>query len=181
MFIDGELASLGPLYPDRADFVGSMERWVNDNDATRLMFTGLMPTSFSALRSMWTEDVEDPNTVAFSVYSTGPLIGTAGLYSINWIARTAEFRIFLGNKEYWGKGIGTEVTRLVVRYGFERLNLHNIWLGVNVENRAAVRVYEKAGFTHEGRLRQCFYRNNRYYDVFRMSLLREEWKCTEQQ
>jgi RimJ/RimL family protein N-acetyltransferase len=90
--------------------------------------------------------------------------------------RTAEFRIFLGNKAYWTRGIGTECTKLMVVYGFEKLNLNRIWLGVNADNIGGVRAYEKAGFIKEGILRQEQYRNFRYYDVVRMSVLRSEYE-----
>jgi len=125
-----------------------------------------------ALKMLQSKDDE----VLFSIWSADNFIGTTGLYSINSIAHSAEFRIFIGDKEFWGRGIATECAQLLVDYGFNRLNLNMIWLGVNTENKAAVRVYEKAGFTHEGRLRQVQYRNGRYYDVFRLSILREEWE-----
>jgi RimJ/RimL family protein N-acetyltransferase len=90
--------------------------------------------------------------------------------------RTAEFRVFLGNKTFWNRGIGTESTKLMVVYGFEKMNLNRIWLGVNTENIGGVHAYEKAGFAKEGILRQEQYRNFRYYDVIRMSILRCEYE-----
>jgi RimJ/RimL family protein N-acetyltransferase len=103
-------------------------------------------------------------------------IGTTGLYSINWIMRAAEFRVFIGNKAFWNRGIGTECTKLMVVYGLEKLNLNRIWLGVNADNLGGVHAYEKAGFVREGVLRQEQYRNFRYYDVIRMSILRTEYE-----
>ena len=72
-------------------------------------------------------------------------IGTTGLYLINWVARRAQFRILLGNYKDSNKGIGTDTTKLVIEYGFKRLNLEMIYLGVNVENIQALRVYKNAG------------------------------------
>jgi RimJ/RimL family protein N-acetyltransferase len=89
--------------------------------------------------------------------------------------RNASFRVFIGDKLSWDRGIGTDCARLMLRYGFEKLNLNRIWLGVNAANERAVRAYEKAGFVREGLLRQEQFRNARYYDVVRMAVLREEY------
>ena len=180
-FIQGENIALHKLAPDRLHSL-MMAEWLTDNEVTQLLFAGLLPTSQKAVREEWRASIQNPNEIAFIIYS-GPLgyvtekefIGTAGLYTINWIARTADFRIFIGDKGRWGQGIGTKVTRLVLDYAFNKLNLQMVGLGVNTENKAAVRVYEKAGFVHEGTLRRVQYRNGRYYDVYRMSILQEEF------
>ena len=60
-------------------------------------------------------------------------------------------------------------------YGFDRLNLNRIWLGITSENKRGIRAYEKAGFRHEGALRQDIYRNSLYYDSVRMAVVRDEY------
>jgi RimJ/RimL family protein N-acetyltransferase len=65
--------------------------------------------------------------------------------------------------------------RLLLRVGFETLNLNRIFLQVDAENKGAIRAYEKAGFVHEGRWRQADYREGRYHDDLFMSVLRSEW------
>jgi RimJ/RimL family protein N-acetyltransferase len=156
----------------------SMLPWINDSEVTRLLFTGDRPASLERLTEQWESDVRSQNNIAFAacLREDDRFVGTTGLYSINAIARSAEFRVFIGEKGQWNKGIGTELTRLMIVYGFEKLNLNRVWLGVNGDNAAAVRAYEKAGFVREGVLRQEQFRNNRYYDVIRMSILREEYQ-----
>lgn len=169
-----ELHGLEPAGPQAHMVAG----WLNDNRVTSLLFAGLYPAEHDAIREEWRHSLQNPNEIVFMVYAGSAhdeFIGTTGLYSINWVARTAEYRIFLGNKEFWGQGLGTGVTKCVLRYAFEKLNLHSIWVGVNVENKGSVRMCEKAGFVHEGTLRQIYYRNGRYYDVYRLSQLKEEW------
>lgn len=178
-FIRSSQIALHGLEPDNLHSQ-LMEEWLNDNDVTRLLFAGLYPADAKEIQKEWKQSVQNPNEIAFMVYfGAGPepreFVGTVGLYVINWIARTAEFRIFLGDKNCWGRGAGTGATRLVLDYAFNKLNLQMVGLGVNTENKAAVRVYEKAGFVHEGRLRRVQYRNGRYYDVYRMSILQEEF------
>ena len=174
-FIAGTHVYLRSL--ERSDLT-SMGAWTNDHDVTSLLFTGLRPSNVELLNEQWEHDQRNQNEITLAICDreSEALIGTTGLYSINWVMRHAEFRIFLGNKNFWNRGIGTECTKLMVVYGFEKLNLNKVWLGVNAENEGGVRAYEKAGMIREGVLRQEQYRNFRYYDAIRMSILRSEFE-----
>jgi RimJ/RimL family protein N-acetyltransferase len=103
------------------------------------------------------------------------LIGSCGFISIDWRNRSSEFGINIGEKSYWNQGYGTEAVRLLVQHGFHTLNLHRIFLRVFETNRRAIRAYEKAGFTLEGRQRQAEFRRGKYIDVLVMSILQDEF------
>jgi diamine N-acetyltransferase len=102
------------------------------------------------------------------------LIGNCALLDIDWRNRSAELGILIGDKDYWGRGFGTEAMQLLVKHAFETLNLHRVWLRVYETNPRAIRDYEKAGFVLEGRQRQAEIKNGKYIDVLVMSLLRDE-------
>ena len=102
-------------------------------------------------------------------------VGHVALVHPDWVSGMVTFYIVLLDKETWGKGFGTEATKLIVDYGFNMLNLNRIQLHVNAENEAAKAVYKKIGFKHEGTLRQAMYKNNKYYDFWLMSILAEEF------
>ncbi|MHB8540303.1 MAG: GNAT family N-acetyltransferase [Candidatus Acidiferrales bacterium] len=174
-FLAGSKVNLRSL--ERGDFQ-AMADWLNDDEVTRLLFMGLWPSNLELLTAQWERDRQSPEEVTFAVCDakTGAFVGTTGLYRIQWVMRTAEFRIFLGDKTVWNRGFGTECATLMAGYGFEKLNLNKVWLGVNSENIGGVRAYERAGFVHEGILRQEQYRNFRYYDAIRMSMLRCEYE-----
>jgi len=82
--------------------------------------------------------------------------------------------VYLGEKEYWGRGYATDAVRTMCRYGFDKMRLHKITLTVVTENRAAHHIYRKVGFVEEGRLRQVFRRDGQWYDMFTMGLLEGE-------
>ncbi len=105
------------------------------------------------------------------------LVGATGLHRVDSRNRHAEFGISIGDKSAWGKGHGTEATRLLVQHAFDTLNLNRVWLHVYEYNEAALRVYQKVGFRTEGRLRQDVFRDGRYWDTVVMAVLREEWKA----
>lgn len=174
-FIQGHRVHLRSL--ERED-LRLMSEWLNDADVTRLLFMGLFPANLESLVAQWERDRSNPEEVTFAVCAkaSNRFVGTTGLYRIHWVMRTGEFRIFLGDKKAWNRGLGTECARLMVVYAFEKLNLNKVWLGVNTENAGGVKAYQKAGFMQEGILRQEQYRNFRYYDAIRMSLLRSEYE-----
>ena len=104
----------------------------------------------------------------------GKLVGDCGLRKIDWKSRKAEFFITIGEKQLWGKGLGSDALRIVIRLAFHRMNLNRLWLTTLADNSRAVRCYEKCGFVREGLLRQESFVDGKYRDVFMMGLLRED-------
>ena len=121
----------------------------------------------------------DQIALGIVVRDSGQLIGATGLHNINWPNRSAEFGIIIGDRGQQGLGLGGEATRLMVRYGFEELNLNRIGLSVFSDHPRAIRAYRRAGFVEEGRRRQAFFRNGKYHDELCFGLLRSEWKRGE--
>ena len=65
--------------------------------------------------------------------------------------------------------------KLLLGHGFETLNLNRIMLEVHSTNPRAVKSYQNAGFTIEGRKRQGMYKGGKYIDILIMGILRDEW------
>ena len=176
-FLQGSLTLLRPLAGD--DFA-LLSKWLNDPEVTYFMFYGQRPQTEEQIRELLLKQVQDQSNVVCMVLDkkSGNPIGFAGLYDMHFTSQKADFRILIGEKRFWGKGYGTEVTELLTFYGFDRLNLHRIYLGATLENKGALRAYEKAGFKKEGVLRDDIYRNSQYYDSVRMAILREDYYKT---
>ncbi len=102
-------------------------------------------------------------------------IGGCGFHSIDSRNRHAELGIFIGARDYWNRGYGTDAVQTLVGWGFYTLNLHRVFLRVFADNGRAIRAYEKAGFVPEGRLRQDNFSAGAYRDTLLMGLLRSEW------
>ena len=174
-FLIGERIYLRGL--ERGDLDTNYFQWFNDAEVTKYMVHGIFPNSMQAMQEFFDHVTTSEHDVVFAVVDreTETHIGNVGLHRIDWVRRLAEFGIIIGEKEFWGRGYGTEATRLMVEYGFERLNLNRIFLGVHADHEAGIRAYEKAGFTIEGRLRQEMYTNGRYCDRLIMGILRDEY------
>lgn len=106
---------------------------------------------------------------------TNSYIGNVNLTDIQPINHSAEFSILIGNVTYRSQGIGTAATKLMIKYAFEDLNLHRIYLTVLQENIPAVKLYKKNGFKEDGILRESVFKNGKYCNMLAMSLLRHEY------
>jgi len=102
-------------------------------------------------------------------------IGTTQFHNLDWRCRSAEVGILIGEKTLWNQGYGTETMKLMLKHGFESLNLHRIWLQVYAKNKRGIRAYEKVGYQFEGQFREAHYQHGQYFDVHFMSVLRPEW------
>jgi len=102
-------------------------------------------------------------------------IGWIDLKNFDLNNKQAELGIAIGNKEYWGKGIGKSAIKLMLKIGFEELNLNKIWLRVDYDNEGAIKCYSKIGFISEGMMRQDRYRKGIFVDRYRMSILKGEF------
>jgi ribosomal-protein-alanine N-acetyltransferase len=173
---EGSLVLLRPL--ERADLNERYLSWLNDSEVTRYTEIGTFPSTAEDLENYYRSIMGSKNDVMLAVVEkkSGRHIGNVKLGPIHWIHRRATFGILIGEKECWGKGIGLEATRLMVSYGFDRLNLRRIDLGVFAEHEAAVRCYEKAGFKVEGRMREDLFLDGKYRDRLWMGLLRSDHK-----
>lgn len=103
------------------------------------------------------------------------LVGFVVLWGLEWTHGEAIVSIALGEPEYWGKGLGTEAMRMILRYAFTELNLHRVTLWVFGYNQRAIRSYEKAGFQKEGVVRELVSRDGQRHDVHIMGILWEDW------
>ncbi|GAA4527093.1 GNAT family N-acetyltransferase [Amycolatopsis samaneae] len=98
-------------------------------------------------------------------------VGDAALTEIDADNASAGFRIALSAAAEFGRGYGTEATRLLLDYAFDVVGLHRVGLEVFDFNTRARRVYEKCGFTAEGVLREALRWDGEWHDVIRMGVL----------
>jgi RimJ/RimL family protein N-acetyltransferase len=112
----------------------------------------------------------------FAIEADGLYIGFVGL-RVHDDEQSGSYRIGIESPEYWGRGYGTEVARLMLRYAFGTLGLHRVHLKVAAYNVRARRSYQKSGFRVEGVLRESFQVDGEWQDDVLMAVLREEWEA----
>lgn len=145
-------------------------QWVNTEEFARLLGRCL-PVTHQQHEAWYRSQVGSTSSVFFAVetLSEQRYLGNVWLYNIHWVNRNAELRILLGAEEARGRGFGTGACRLLLRFAFEKLGLHKVYLYVSAVNPRAVRAFEKAGFVEEGVLKDEFFVDGRYVDVKRMA------------
>jgi len=162
----------------KKDIYGNWFNWFNDSEVTYYLYSGERPNSYERLEKYYLgiQDSESDFVFAIILKENNEHIGNCGLHEVDWVNRRAALGIVIGQKGYRGIGIGQETSKLLIRYGFETLNLNRIYLGVNNEHREAIECYKKCGFIEEGISKKEIYRNGKYYDALRMGILIEDYK-----
>lgn len=173
--IIGERVALGPY--DR-DLLPLYLKWINDFEVTRHVLDRLTPwTKERRLANYERYSQGGPDYADFMVYERETLrpIGYTTLEDIDHMHRTATFGILIGEKDCWGKGYGTETTRLMLDYAFTLLRLHNVLLQVDKDNERAVQAYTHAGFRVIGERREAHYLAGQIGGVLYMDCLASEF------
>lgn len=172
----GERVLLRPVTV--ADAPGLVEL-LGDPESRRLTGThGHDGPDIEADAQRWYASVADRTDrldLAIRARSDGEFVGEAVLNELDEANRSCSFRICLVGPRVFGRGYGTEATRLLLGHAFETVGLNRVGLEVFAFNPRARRVYEKVGFVHEGTRRQALRWDGEWVDAHDMSVLAEEW------
>jgi RimJ/RimL family protein N-acetyltransferase len=165
---------LRAMEPEDADLVHG---WYEHADTARLM--GEMPRSLARRRadaqSAVGESGRDWFAFVICLMADDRPIGRADIFEIDRYNGSAGFGLAIGEHDLRGGGLGTEAVDAITDFCFGQLRLERVWLVTDSVNLRAQRVYEKAGFVHEARLRRAFYQDGIFQDDIRMAILRDEW------
>jgi RimJ/RimL family protein N-acetyltransferase len=178
----GELVCLVREEPEAA--AKTFARWERDSEYMRLMDDepAHMLSDKMIIKRMG--DLEERLRDKLFFFFIKPLtddrlIGFVNLFLFSKFHREVWVGIGLGEKDFWGKGYGTDAMRLAVRYAFQELNMYRVSLDVFDYNLRAIRSYQKVGFVPEGRIRQSICRDGKRHDLMIMGILRDEWLANE--
>lgn len=150
--------------------------WRNDPEVAQYDQSGfLRPMSFEEVETWSQRMVEGPT---FTICIDDTPIGTCAFMNVDQRNRHAELAIVIGDKNYWGKGLGTQSMKQLLEWGFYGMNLNRLYLHVFSFNERAKGLYEKMGFKLEGTKREMLFRDGRYEDLEYYGLLRSEWEVT---
>ncbi|SKC82182.1 GNAT family N-acetyltransferase [Maledivibacter halophilus] len=162
----------------RKEDIEKAQKYMNDPEMRRLLHPGIPYLYTFEDEEKWFNELsanKDVYNFAIETIKDKKYIGGCGLNKIDWKNSVAVVGIFIGDKEYWGKGYGTDAMKILIKFVFEQMNINKIKLNVFSFNQRAIKSYEKCGFRKEGILRQEIYRDGRYYDDIIMGILREEY------
>jgi diamine N-acetyltransferase len=163
---------------ERAD-LAALNRWRNDPQIIRHLganFHSISPEVDAHWYDAYLAGRDRAVRLAIVDATCDRVIGSVNLTDVHRVNRSAEFSIVIGESGYWSQGYGTEAARVMLTHAFDDLNLHRVYLTVLAENTRAVRLYERAGFAHEGRIREAVFKEGRYRDMLSMAILEPEYQ-----
>lgn len=170
----------------RAPDMGDLERnhrWINDREVTRFLGGQARYLMSMAAEETWMRGVceqqQSYDRVFFAIETNdGGHIGNTNLFNAVPESRRAELGIMIGDKEHWGRGLGADALRALLRFGFEEMNLHRIVLQVFSYNARAIACYTKVGFREEVLMREDMWHDGAYHDTIVMGVLRDEFDAS---
>lgn len=170
-FFKGKTLELRPMTEDN---IKTYSKWANDRRNRRLIRIDI-PVTFEELRKKWQN--EENKEIHFEIWHVidDKLIGDASLQLIDWRNRNAWVGLRIGEIDYWGKGIGTEVSELILKYGFEELNLHKIYGGIFKPNLGSQKCALKVGMKLEATMDDEVFIDGKYIGTNIYSIFSRDW------
>jgi RimJ/RimL family protein N-acetyltransferase len=176
--LTGKFVRLSAFDPEEMSKAWS--RWYRNSEYVRLLNSSPRPMFSAKAELKWMEEEVNeltPGDFFFAIRTLvdDRLIGELALEVVDWSGRDAFVGLSIGETGDWSKGYGTDIMNVLLRFAFTEVNLKRVTLGVFEYNQRAIRAYEKAGFRHEGHLRNLILREGRRWNNLYMGILREEW------
>lgn len=154
------------------------QQWLRDLDVVTSIYRMeyLMPLDFSTIEKYVVDMLASDKDAFFAIYhrSSQMFIGTFRIGHINWRSGVGDVGIMIGDKEFWGQGLGKETLKLGIQYAFKTLSLRKLTGGTPRSNKSMCSCFEKAGFLQEGIKRKELLIAGNYDDHMLYGLLKEE-------
>lgn len=178
IFLKGRKTILRPLHKETD--LPLITRWINDPEIRRYV-SNYIPQTIS-MEEEWIDSLsKKTNTdivlIIEAVFSEGNSvpIGTMGIHDINWKHRFATTGALIGEKNFWGRGYGTDAKMVVLDYIFNTLNMHRVCSDVFAYNKRSLSYSLHCGYKIEGVRRKHFFQEGKYHDVIELGLFKKEW------
>ncbi|WP_234119744.1 GNAT family N-acetyltransferase [Clostridium hydrogenum] len=150
---------------------------MNDPEVERLVGGWAFPVSRYEQQIWYENSIKNKSTLRWMIETQHDgVIGMTGLWNIDWKYRNAFNGIKISNKEFRGKGYGTDTVMAVMRYAFEELNLKRLDGDIVEYNEKSKNLYcKRCGWKEEGVRKKHVFKNNKYYDSILVGILDEEY------
>lgn len=150
-------------------------QWMNDPGVNQFIESRFNPDSYESITEYVKELKQSPEYKFMAIIAKDETlhIGNIKIGPIDWIHRFADVSILIGEKKWWGKGLGTEAIQLVVKYAFETLNLHKLTACAYSDNIGSIRAFMKADFEEEGIRKEQRFLSGKYTNEVLLGKIRK--------
>jgi len=125
-------------------------QWRNNPEIWK--YSRFIPTNATTMETetAWLAEAlkrKDQVRFAICIENSHTYIGNVQLIKMNNV--DAEFHLFIGDTNWWGKGIGRKSTNLLLSYAFLEKKLEKVSLEVHKDNLPAISIYNSQGFENK--------------------------------
>lgn len=152
-------------------------KWLNDPDVNQYLETKYMDQNLESIRSFVESQRENNHSILFAIIDneSDKHIGNIKIGPVHPHYNHADISYFIGEKDFWHRGIATEAIGLISGFGFDNLHLHRIEAGAYDCAIGSWRALEKCGYKREGVFKEQVFFNGSYIDIYRYAILESEY------
>ncbi len=162
----GESLLLFSLVDKNRDYIGEWFTWVEKTKSVEDVEIKIKE---------WEEKEKKGEGINFGIWYKNKPVGVVGFNYVNKEHKKGEIGYWL-DKDHQGKGIMTKACKLLIDYGFTRLNLHRIEISCAKGNDKSCAIPKRLGFTKEGQFRESGFIRGKFVDHYYYALLVGDWK-----
>lgn len=148
--------------------------WRMKPEITKYMYTD--PVLDIEKQIKWYEKIKNENNSKYwIIYYNNQRIGEISIQNIDYINRKCSWAYSIGEDSARGIGLGKTLECNIYDYVFCNLKLNKLCCEVFQFNQKVVSLHEKFGSEIEGVLKEHILKNNIYYDVVVMGIVKKKW------
>lgn len=125
--------------------------WMNDNEVVKYTEQRYIKHHKNNVKEFVNQKFYSNKDFLMGIFFEDKHIGNIKLGPIKWEHKSSEISFFIGNKEYWGRGIASLIVSKVVDFGINVLELKKINAGYYESNIVSAKVFNRCGFSIEGK------------------------------
>lgn len=162
---------------ENKNIISNYRSWFHDQRVTKYNSHGLFPYTEKQFNEYMDELDHPTDKLVMGIFHVdiNRHIGNVSLQAIDWINRSAELAIIIGETDYHNSGVGKYACQLMLEHGFLKMNLHRIWTGTAATNIPMINLALSCGFSHEGTFRQAAFLEGKYTNIQEFGLLAHEY------
>ena len=151
--------------------------WLNDSEINKYLESRFQYQNQLTVKEFVTACKESKVNFLFGIFIKNGMkhIGNIKLGPINTHHEYAEIGLMIGDKDFWGRGIASQVISMVTQFGFYELKLKKLGSGCYESNIGSKKAFEKSGYQIEGLMRNCVKLNNTRESVLRLGCLKTDF------
>lgn len=173
VFLEGKRLILRPV--SKLD-IPHLTRWIND-PKVRMYLAAYLP-AMEKMEEEWVEKLSENRMSDFVLVietKEGQPIGVMGVHKINWKDRNCTTGALIGEKEFWGRGYGTEAKMLLLEYLFNELGLFKVCSQAISFNKRSYNYSRRCGYRVEGVSKKHIFRKGKFWDAINLAVFREDF------